>query len=239
MGIDVSAGKVVTFNDSHELRVVTDVTRPIASTAILGFDTVSIFRRRRSTHDVHDGNPLIYALKGKKGFTLPTQDFREIYGRAAQILPSALGMVPTFDVVVPLPSSSNVSRILAQRVVRASPNCYLLECLEKATVGQALSHMPAPGAIPKRLRRDYKELLNNFQSLPKNSLVEMKRVKFQVRHYVSPIVALPSASGCSQLRVLLVDDVFGSGASLLSSASALSAYKPTNVSALTFMSRLR
>lgn len=238
MGIDVSAAGVVTFNDAHEQRIVTDPLRPMATHHLGPVPVVSIFKRRRVKHDTGDGNPLIFALKGKKGFTIPRRDFVEIYSRAATRLPAALDEVPDFDVVIPLPSSSNVAAILARRVVRLRPGAALLECLEKASVAHVLAMSPAPASLPARVRKPYKRVLSTLQGLPRNSAVEMKRVPLQVRPYINPIIAGPTVARCGGLRVLLVDDIFGSGASLEGAISAMMPSAPASLCGLTFLSRL-
>lgn len=75
MGIDVDAHKVVTFSALHQHRVVTDPTRPIPKVRYGRLKIVSVFRRQITSHDGDDGNPLIYALKGKFGYTMPYRDF--------------------------------------------------------------------------------------------------------------------------------------------------------------------
>jgi hypothetical protein len=105
MGIDVDAHKVVTFSALYQHRVVTDPTRPIPKVRYGRLVIVSVFGRQITSHDGDDGNPLIYALKGKFGYTMPYRDFRHLYPAATEILPNALADV-NFDIVVPLPSSS-------------------------------------------------------------------------------------------------------------------------------------
>lgn len=161
MGIDVSAARVVTFNAAHEHRVVTDTTRPVLRTHIAPLDVVSIFRRRRVRGDDLDGNPLIYALKGKFGYTMPGPDLREVLRAARTILPIALRGIG-FDLVVPLPSSSPLSRLLATRAAR-SGGCSSIACLDKATTGQVLANAPPVDMIEKRLRRDYTSQLARLQ----------------------------------------------------------------------------
>lgn len=238
MGIDVSRAGVVTFNGAHEQRVITDTTRPIAVLSLGPVPVASVFRRRRAKPDNHDGNPLIYALKGKKGFTIPRADFAEIHRRAATNLPAALDALPDFDVAIPLPSSSNVAAILARRAVRLRPGTVLLDCLEKATVAHVLANSPATGMLPDRVQKPYKSLLNALQGMAPNSHVEMKTINLRVRPYINPVVAGLASSQCRGLRVLVVDDIFGSGASLEGAIAALSRHGPSSIAGLTFLGRL-
>ncbi len=237
MGIDVSLAKVVTFNAQHEHRVVTDPARPIPFTKAGAVEVVSVFARKTTRQDNDDGNPLIYALKGKFGYTIPAGDFREIYRRAMIILPTALAD-RQINMIVPLPSSSGVARTLAERVNRLMPKAELYECLDKATIGAVLPNMPAASAVPVRLRSDYTSLLRALQTSNPGTEIQMKQIKLPLRRYVAPIVAGIGAEVCKGRAILLVDDIFGSGSSLQSAGEALSRFKPAAVSGLTLLGRL-
>lgn len=236
MGIDVN-DKIVTFNASHEHRVVTDTARRCPTAQAGGVSVVSIFARKRTRQDSDDGNPLIYALKGKFGYTIPMGDLKEIYRRAALILPKALDG-KNFDIVVPLPSSSSVASILGTRIVRTRANVGIADCLAKATIRDVLAGLPLPDEVPQRDRREYTSLLSTLQGLNPGSAIEMKRIPFKFRLYLTPVVAQPTAEACRGKSVLLVDDIFGTGSSLQSAAIALSAYEPLSVTAVTLMGRL-
>lgn len=238
MGIDVDAQKVVTFSAAHEQRVVTDPARPIPRVRYGPLEVVSIFRRQTTAHDTDDGNPLIYALKGKFGYTMPYRDFRLLFRAANQILPNALGGM-NFDLVVPLPSSSPVAAILASRAARQRPGCSSLTCLEKATIWQVLAGAPVAAQIRRQHRGEYTSQLAKLQRLDPNLLIEMKALKGPVRPYFAPVVANGLAGQCAGRHVLLVDDILSSGSSLAAAEAALHASGAASVSALTLLSRLR
>lgn len=201
MGIDVDANKVVTFSAIHEHRVVTDPARPVPRVRYGPLEVVSIFRRQLTAHDTDDGNPLIYALKGKFGYTMPYRDFRLLFRAANQILPLALeGM--DFDLVVPLPSSSPVAAILAARAARQRIGCSSLACLQKATIGEVLACAPAAEQIRRQHRGEYTSQLAKLQRLDSNFLIEMKTLKGPVRPYFAPVVANGLAAHCAGRHVL-------------------------------------
>ena len=237
MGIDVNAAKVVTFNPGHERRVVTDPNRPVPSTAFGDLHVVSVFRRRRVKHDEDDGNPLIYALKRKFGYTIAASDLRQIVRAGHQILPAALDGT-SFDLVVPLPSSSPVASILARRASRMAGGCDVVSCLDKATVAQVLASAPHPDAIQQRDRRIFTSHLATLQRLPGDSVIEMKTVPLRVRHHFTPIVANALVDACAGRHILLVDDIVGSGSSLVAAAAALGVAGAGPTTALTLLSRL-
>jgi hypothetical protein len=230
--------KVVTFSAVHEHRVVTDPARPVPRVRYGPLEVVSIFRRQITTHDTDDGNPLIYALKGKFGYTMPYRDFRLLFRAAKHILPNALGLT-NFDLVVPLPSSSPVAAILAARAVRQRMGCSSLACLQKATIGEVLAGAPAAGQIRRQHRGEYTSQLAKLQRFDSNLLIEMKTLKGPIRPYFAPVVANGIAGQCAGRHVLLVDDILSSGSSLAAAEAALNASGAASVSALTLLSRLR
>ena len=234
MGIDVNNAKVVTLNPAHENRVATDPQQAIATAKYGPLDVISLFRRRRTKHDNDDGNPLIYALKGIRGYTIAISDVRRLVTNAREILPRAL-IGQTYDIVVPLPSSSPVSIILAKRVAANYP---VIECLDKATVAEVLAAAPAPNAVKERDRSYFTSQLARMQDAPGNDVIQMKSVMLRIRQYFDPLSSNVLVSECVDRNVLLVDDIVGSGTSLISAQKALLAAGATSVSALTLLSRL-
>lgn len=237
MGIDVSAAKVVTYNPAHQRRVVTDVSRAPPVTNLDGVRVASIFQRRTVKSDNLDGNPLIYALKGKFGYTMPYGSFRGILGCAKVILPTALAGIH-YDVVVPLPSSSSVAAIFAKRASRARGGCPIRHCFEKATHGQALALAAPVAEVEARWRRDYKAQLNQLQKANPDHMFEMKHVKLPLRPYFTPLVANETAAQLVGANILFVDDILGSGTSLIAAAKALQPHGPAAMAGLTLMSPL-
>lgn len=238
MGIDVNDAKSVTFNPAHQQRVVTDPDTALSFAQFGDLQVVSLFRRKRSNHDDNDGNPLIYALKRKQGYSMPLADLRQLVKAAQLIIPQALGGAQ-YDIVVPLPSSSNVAHVLAKRASRFGGACPLLPCLEKARVAQVLHAAPHPDEVRKRNRRFYTSQLARFGEAPGDEVIEMKKVPLAVRGYFTPIAANDLVSGWEGRHVLLVDDIVGSGTSLLAAKAALLAAGAEGVRAMTLLSRLR
>jgi hypothetical protein len=237
MGIDVSDARVVTFNPDHERRVDTNVARLPPRQTLGTIEVVSIFARKTVATDDLDGNPLIYALKGKFGYTMPYGSFRQIYRRAAEILPKALDGID-FDMIVPLPSSSAVTAIVAERASRCGGDCAILPCLEKATFAQVLQAAPPINMVEKRYRRNYGRQLSELQKASPAATFEMKKVKSPLRGYFLPVVAGPGAEMVAGHRILLVDDILGSGTSIMAAARALNAFEPVSIAGLTLMGKL-
>ena len=238
MGIDVSPAKVVTFNPQHQQRVITDPVRKPPVQSFGKLEVVSIFARRRVRHDSHDGNPLIYALKGKFGYTMPYRSFRDIYDCVSLILPQSLEGIE-FDVIVSLPSSSKVAAIFAKRASRCGGRCPIVSCLDKATFGEVLKSAPPPEDVERRFRAAYKSQHHVLQKENPAHIFQMKHVKLPFRPYFTPVIANHHGNEIKGHRVLLVDDILGSGTSIAQAAVAISPYQPLSVVGLTLMGQLR
>lgn len=235
MGIDIDVQSRVTFNAAHDRRIITDVNKNPAQWRHNGIDVVSVFKRVRSADEL-DGNPLIYALKGLRGYTTDYTTIRKLFENGRLICNSTF-KGKNFDYVIPMPSSSPISGILAKRVANIVGG-RLHICLRKATVAEALAGMAPIAGIAKRDRVEYGQLLNALQNKPQASNVEMKLVTKRLRDHISPIVALPAAQLCAGASVLVVDDLFGSGASVRSASVELHRQGAAHMSALTLLGRL-
>ncbi|MFN0046274.1 MAG: phosphoribosyltransferase [Sphingorhabdus sp.] len=237
MGIDVSAQKVVTYNPAHQKRVITDPSRIPPSLVINSLKVVSVFGRRKVAQDNYDGNPLIYALKGKFGYTMPHGDFRQLLSCAQEIAPKALDGVQ-YDLVVPLPSTSLVTNILAKRVSRLNGGCSTVECLDKVNIGQVLATAPNVNQVANRYRTEFRSQLHSMQVANPNDFFEMKHVPIALRSYFIPVIANHIAGQIANKKILLVDDILGSGTSLLSAARGLKQFGPSAIVGFTLMGRL-
>jgi Phosphoribosyl transferase domain len=236
VGIDVSDNKIVTYNPNHQQRVVTSLSG--AHRADLGDVTVSsIFARRKSKRDERDGNPLIYALKDKFGYSIPYESVRHLYNCASANLPLCLAN-GAYCVVVPLPSSSKLTYILSQRMARRQSDCPMISCLDKTTIGQVLAMAPQPQLVEKRYRKKFISQINTLQKMEPNSVFEMKAVEMALRPYFTPLMPNSCIGNIAGMDVLLVDDILGSGTSILSATKILLAAGARSVSAVTLMGSL-
>lgn len=93
--------------------------------------------------------------------------------------------------------------------------------------------------VERRLRGDYTSQLARLQRQDSRRAIEMKTVKVPLRGYFRPIIANVLAAQCHGRHVLLVDDIVGSGTSLLAAEADLRAAGAAGVSALTLLGQLR
>ena len=113
MGIVVEDKKVRFDPDSHNLINNALEDNPVFQMAG-GFTVYSVFRRIRTSSTKGDGNPLIYALKKKNGYTIERADVVPFLPFFYAIMDK---LVPycSMDYVIPMPSSSTVALRFAKR----------------------------------------------------------------------------------------------------------------------------
>nr|WP_255461733.1 phosphoribosyltransferase family protein [Brucella anthropi] len=128
-------------------------------------------------------------------------------------------IIDDFDVIVPMPSSSNLSAILAKRLSRASGRMIFSDVFAKSTNADAMASITKildqnPRALPKTDAIDVNNAIKRLKSVDREPFFA-KTVKTRIRKYFKPIVlnAVP-ADFHKNTRVLLVDDLLATGETL-------------------------
>ncbi|WP_152048809.1 phosphoribosyltransferase [Aureimonas psammosilenae] len=240
MGIDVldrQSPKLVTHNPNHEKRVVTAVASNPTRSTVGDVPIVSVFRRTRTGDADRDGNPLIYALKGIKGYSILPYWRAEIMGLAGEILAGILDELAEFDHVLAVPSSNAFCSDVAAFVSQASGVPVLASTfIQKKTVGQMLAGFGGiPADVRKQDRQEFGAQLNRWSKLRPGSAVSMKDIARSIRPHFDPFTATAEAPDLIGRNVLIVDDLLSSGASI-SSVAGILRERGAMVSALCFLS---
>lgn len=238
MGIEVDATGLVSLTDDHERRVVTSVGSNPTLETVRDLEISSIFKRTKAGDEKGDGNSLIYALKNIKGFRISPEERVRIFARADEIIRKIV-KDQFYDFIVPIPSSSTLCKEICETVAnRCANRVPILDCLKKATIGEALIGMPNADDVDERHRREYTSLLRTLQKSSLGASLQMKLVPGKIRHYVTPMAKLTSVSRCEGASVLLVDDLCASGTSLAGAASLIRSAGARKVRALCLLSRI-
>ncbi|MEB2026095.1 hypothetical protein ACD588_15670 [Xanthomonas campestris pv. campestris] len=178
----------------------------------MGDAVFAIFRRVKA--DNGDGNPLIYALKGRGGFSISR---REVFKFIPDMSNSITNLVPhlTVDAIMAVPSSHGIANIVARRISKAT-GLPLLPCgfLKKknSLVVSELIYRQKNVPLRKREQVAIGEIISLLQKNPGQDF-SMKDVKVRDRAHVEPIqwnTTIPFPSG----SLLLVDDLLATGQSL-------------------------
>jgi len=124
------------------------VTRPVGNPTIVkthcGLVVCSIFKRlahkkKPKSRSKGDNCPMIYALKGKEGLYTTLSDIKLLYSSACEILANYIASQdPEYDLIIPMPSTHQISNMLARQVQRQVSTANVLQgSLKKSTVGDA------------------------------------------------------------------------------------------------------
>ena len=176
MGIDVSINGEVSFNDSHQQLLSTCVQSNPVTKRLTLLDVCSIYRRRKSKNQAHDGNPAIYALKHKHGYSISNQEIIRFLDSFYQILDKAICMAP-FDVVAPLPSSHKVNSIFANRVRRRVEGVeFYPDLFEKKSVQEVIIDVESTLIDTEGLKVAAKKLCSKLSKSPPGTVFSMKEV---------------------------------------------------------------
>jgi len=218
MGIDVSDAKAVRLNDEHQNGVNTSVEGNPTRDRVKGLEFTHVFSRNRNGSRRDDGNPLIFALKGIRGFSITKHWENQIMNRASAILGSIRGEFEDVDFCMPVPSSSPFCGKFAALVA------HLLEIpildpifIRKKCIGEVLAAVQAnPPRVRPGLRTQFTSQLNTWQRTDPLTVFQAKEIDIALRHLFDMFILDGDAPDLNGKRVLIVDDLFATGSSVLS-----------------------
>lgn len=218
MGIDVIEKKVF-FSSAHENLVNTCVKRNPTTRKVGQLVVTSVFKRVKDKSREGDGNPLIYALKGKDGFTISLEEILKFSPGFATIVQAAMAG-KKYDAIVPMPSSHKISEMLARRVARCLPGRppLITDILEKKSAGEVLEELQGLDP-PEKLKAHFGSLKQALEKVGGKTF-SMKDVNFRLREHISPLKLAPHTDTWAS-SILIVDDLLASGSTLNSAARLL------------------
>lgn len=226
MGIDVSANKDVTFNATHEHRVITAIhLNPKKSKVGKNprLDIFSIYTRTKQGDDRRDGNPLIYGLKNMHGFTLSYASLLEFKPTFSAIVDKTLNGW-SYPYVLSMPFSSRVAEQFARRIARKLGAVLINSAFSKRTASEILADYHSRHVVPKsRHKSDVNRVLAELAKVPPNTLFSMKKVENNIREYFRPLKLNPHFDFAPLVggTVILSDDLLSTGTTLLNARDAL------------------
>jgi len=237
MGIEVSADKVVTLNDQHQNGVDTSVDGNPTKGRFRGIPLLHVFSRNQRGARRDDGNPLIHALKGRKGFSILAHWRGQVMFRAKAILEKASEQLEGFDYVLPMPSSSPFCAEFAGLVAQVSCAPILNpDFLRKRRVDEVLAEAKANPPMVGRLKTALASQLNAWAKTNPKAIYQAKDVDLKLRLFFNPFALEGEAPELQGKRVLIVDDIFATGSSLASVREIVGNQLGAEVSAVFFLS---
>lgn len=240
MGIEVSATKVVTINDHHEKGVDTSVAGNPTRGKFKGITLLHVFRRNQKGDRKDDGNPLIHALKGRKGYSITAFWKGRLTARARDILTGVAQDLQGFDHCLPMPSASPFCAEFAQMVSAVSGAPILAPTfLRKRTVGELLAEIQVhPPNIKASLKQTFTSQLHAWQGADPNATYQAKDIDVALRQYFSPFTLVGDPPDLKGRKILIVDDVFATGSSLASVREIVQNQLGATVAAVFYLSGL-
>lgn len=213
MGIDISGAKEISINEDHDHRLVTCPSKNPKISTINGLKISSIYRRTKTGDSKRDGNPFIYALKQKSGYSISKNELAKFAPSFYSILDKVLDS-QSANFVVPMPSNHNIASILAKRVARGCGAELITDFILKQTIGSILEQFDLSIVHPNH-EKEVKKQLATYRNLPPNAQISLKLVPNKIRHYFSPVILNKNYNDLGRTgRVILVDDLLSTGTTL-------------------------
>ena len=207
MGIDITDDNQILFNNTHQKLINTDINSNPTTTIVHNISIHSIYKRVKTRSNQWDGNPLIYALKNQKGYQLSKSELKNFLYSFYYILNKLL-QNKTYDLILVLPSSSNVAKGLSKRVSRYFAKDLLFQdVFEKQSIDIVLN---------KSKQKELKRQLSKLQKADRDKTFSMKNVPPKVREYFSPIKLQSKFDFSRYKNILIVDDLLATGNSIQS-----------------------
>ncbi|HHR6130810.1 TPA: phosphoribosyltransferase [Providencia alcalifaciens] len=185
-------------------------------------------RRNRQQRQLGDNCPLIYALKGKEGLFTDLSSIKKLRTSFEMIVNHiAESEHNGYDLIVSMPSSYNISHMIAKRLASKFKAPHEANILRKITVDEAFRLLDRADvsveetkSIDFRIKVQAKEvgLYGNFS---------LKGIPASLRNVLPPLVLdSPPTLHYQPLRVLLVDDLIASGTTLTTAVKIISQQYP-------------
>lgn len=240
LGLNIFPNHYVTFDDTHQKRVDTSLDGNPTIGTVGDLPVRHIFRRNKTGDKDRDGNPLIYALKGMHGYRIMPMYRGQFMTRAKEIV-EVFAEHLVADYIMPLPSSYGLCQEVAGLVSEVTG----IECLDpafirKKTIGEMLELYgdEVPGDLKQRASGIYKTQLATWRRAKPAQHVSMKEIDPPVRHCFDPLALNGEPPDIAGSRVVVVDDLMSTGASLTSIAKLLTGMGCTVTCGVCFVSGL-
>lgn len=252
-GIDINnINKTVSFNPNHENNITTsEILNPsISYLNVDGKDieVISIFKRKRNNYG-SDGNPLIYDIKNKYGWTFNNRDY-DVFYLMKQFIKICSKLDKKYDTIITVPSS-NPLNIKFMHKLNNIINCdYKIgNFFEKFNSAEVFENNIKWDDVEKtEYHKVYKILEDSFVKMhdENDCKFSYKYIPPKYRKYISktlhfyedPDVMLYDFE-INGKDIIVLDDVISTGSSLSETVqNILSIYIPKSITVITLFSKL-
>lgn len=230
MGLIVTESKEVYFDPNRELLVNTSIESNPQSQRYSGVLVYSIFRRLHTQsngqNNPGDGNPLIFALKGMKGYSITTEEWEKFSINKDLIIKKIINKHLIFNNILCIPSSSNVVYDTAISISNCDsfkePVSVYDSCFEKKTISEIYEDF-SKVEVPKKLRSLANKVLSDLKKLKDDpyAVFKMKAVDVRIRPYISTLKLAENFKTYPDHYYIFIEDLISSGSTINSAIECL------------------
>lgn len=250
-GININSNdKTISLTDEHDKGVDFSLVNNPVYDKYKDFDVISIFKRSKLVDDTNterDGNPFIYALKEKKGWTFDiTND--EIFRYIKRFLEICKKINNTYDTIVITPSSTNINerfmkviskQVQAENIVRE----FLVKIKKEEIIDDNLIDK-------EQITKDYPNNYNEVITKISRSFRRMEGADFEAKHMDKKYLKYVKYIGVNNdlnIRpmidgkdILVLDDTISSGNTVSQCIDGITSnFTPKSITIVTLLSKLK
>jgi len=235
-GINIDDEKLIITYDNNTKYLD---TKNYVINNINGIKTFSLFKRKKyNSEKFSDSNPLIYALKGLKGWKINKKDKEQIYNDAKLIIDKI--NLPKIDSIIKVPSSNVLVRELQNLIIdKIKPKYVLEDCLVKRTIDEIIDEMDFStftkqdsrkwNVAIKKMRKDGIYFQSKYMDKELLKKMEIILYKESINYFYEIF----------DKNILIIDDVLSSGKSISDCSKIIKdSYSPKNIYQLTLFSKV-
>lgn len=250
-GININSNdKTISLTDEHDKGVDFSLVNNPVYDKYKDFDVISIFKRSKLVDDTNierDGNPFIYALKEKKGWTFDiTND--EIFRYIKRFLEICKKINNTYDTIVITPSSTNINerfmKVISKQVqVENIVREFLVKIKKEEIIDDNLIDK-------EQITKDYPNNYNEVITKISRSFRRMEGADFEAKHMDKKYLKYVKYIGVNNdlnIRpmidgkdILVLDDTISSGTTVSQCIDGITSnFTPKSITIVTLLSKLK
>ena len=229
-----------------------DNLNPTYSTILNDIPIISIFKRKKTEQNSQDGNPLIYALKGIKGWSFenPKQDITNLLKKFIRITEK---IQPKYDTIITVPSINSLNNDFLYRLNKIIKSDFnITDYFHKLTSEEVFEDFIDWNQISIDHKDKFKEIekkLNSFfykMNEENNGYFSYKFIKdLNLRKYIKKSSyseiekTIEYADRINDKNILILDDTIASGSTISGVCQdIINEFTPKSITVITLFSKI-